>query len=250
MKTNYKILICGLGVLAVFGVVVPGTIIFSAQQDQATQAFCTKVSEYSLKVEQKIIDREAGLEQKREQINNRFRERWEKQDSDLDTKRDKWDDNREDQYSRLRERATTEEQKQAVEAFKNSIQVAISARRSAVDAALSVYRQGIEQAFTSRKSSVDAALDVFRNSIKTAFNQAQTDCAGGTDFKTIRQDLKAGLKTAREKFVSDKQAIEKTGPSVSGLVTAKNQAIQKAFQDFKTATEQARTALKTAFGEE
>mgnify|MGYP003394927659 CR=1 FL=1 len=37
---------------------------------------------------------------------------------------------------------------------------------------------------------------------------------------------------------------------MSNLVTTKNQAIQKAFQDFKTVVEEARKELKTAFPEE
>ena len=53
------------------------------------------------------------------------------------------------------------------------------------------------------------------------------------------------MKAARDKFKSDRQAIERINHSA--LAQTHRQAIQKAISDFKAAMEKARADLKAAF---
>ncbi len=56
------------------------------------------------------------------------------------------------------------------------------------------------------------------------------------------------MKSAQDKFKSDRQAIEKLKDSLEPIRATRKQAVEKAIADFKTAMEKARTDLKAAFG--
>jgi hypothetical protein len=65
----------------------------------------------------------------------------------------------------------------------------------------------------------------------------------------VRTELKADLKTARDKYKSDIQAAEKIGDSIQALIKARRDAVAKAIEDFKAALEKAKVDLKAAWGE-
>ncbi|PJE69458.1 MAG: hypothetical protein COU98_01970 [Candidatus Staskawiczbacteria bacterium CG10_big_fil_rev_8_21_14_0_10_38_10] len=241
MKMNSKTLV---SVLLVANIFLPNVILA-----QNGSNFCSRLSEFRTKVDQGIADREEKLNEKRNQILNRLEDRWDKRDNQLAEKRAKWDGNRDEHYAKLLERAKTEEQEQAVEKFKATIESAVVTRRTAVDAALVAFRQGLEQALTSRRTSVNGIIDIFKNSVASAFQKTEENCGSNIEKAPIVKDLRASLKAAREKFNADRQEIEKLGPVMSNLVITRNQAIQKAFQDFRTVVEEARKELKIAFPE-
>ncbi len=247
MKMNSKKTL--IGILITANILLPGILLAENGKD-AKDNFCSRLSEFHSKVDQKITNLDTKLEEKINQILTRLGVRWNNRDTRLTEKKEKWDTNRNEHYAKLIERAKTEEQKQAVNKFIEKIEVAVAVRRTAVNAAIQTFRQGLEQARTTRQSSIRTAVSVFKNSVNSAFEKAESDCKKGVDKTAISKELKTSLKNARDKLTDDKQTIEKLGPVMSGLVTTKNQAIQKAFQDFKTVVEEARKELKVAFPED
>lgn len=234
-----------MGVLIAANIVFPNFLL--AQNPKQQSAFCSRLSEFALKIDQRLANREQKLEEKRTEISNRLKDRWDKRDVQLEKKLDKWEANRVKHYAKLAEKAKTEEQKKALNTFENTIEAAVAKRTSEVNTAMENFQQGIEQALISRRSSVDEIVSDFKDSVKAVFEQAKADCTADKDIKTIRDGVLTGLKSAREKFTADRQAIEKLGPTMSQLVTTRNQAIQKAFEDFRTAVKEARDNLKAAF---
>jgi len=57
------------------------------------------------------------------------------------------------------------------------------------------------------------------------------------------------MKTAQDKFKSDRQAIEKLKDSLEPIRAARKQEAEKAIADFKAAMEKARADLKAALGQ-
>ena len=214
---------------------------------QASKNFCQRVSEFSSRIDQKITEQNVKLEAKRNETANKISSRRQERTSNLAEIRTKWDESRTEHFQKLREKAETDAQKQALIQFKEAVNSAISTRRAAVDAANSGFQQGVDQAITARKIAADAAVANFRNSVKAAWDKAKTDCASGVNTATVRQNLKSALKSAREKFVSDKQAVEKLRDSMKNLIQTRKQAIEKANQDFKAAMEKAKDDLKAVF---
>ncbi len=210
--------------------------------------FCSRASETLINIEEKIADNAAKIEAKRIEALNNLERRRNERDARIDEGRAKAGDIRTEQFAKLEKLAKTDVQKQALTAFKEAVKNAIASRPAAIDAAIETFRQGTSQALTERKTAVDAAVAAYRNAVKTALEKAQSDCTKGVSAATIHKNLRTALKTAKEKFTSDKQAIEKLAVDKKVLIENRKQAIEKAIQDFKTAMEKAKADFKTAFG--
>ncbi len=208
---------------------------------------CNRISDLSLKIGQRMDNLSAKIEEKVSQREQTIENRWQKRDGQKTENRTEWDANRAEHIAKLEERATTDAQKQAVAQFKETVNAAISARRAAIDSAIETFRKSVESAITARKTKLDDAENAYRNAVNTAYQKAQTDCASSVEPAQIRTALKANLKSAKEKFNSDREIIEKMQDSMETLIASRKQAVERAIQDFKTAMEKARTDLKAAF---
>jgi len=253
MKENFKKIF--IFFLALFGgCCIVAVSLTLAQGDNAQgaalrQNLCSRISALATKVDQRIANRQSNLDGKRNQISLRLQKIQDQRASQLAAKREKWDNARAVHYEKLESRARTDAQKQALTQFKQEVDAAIAARRTAVDLALANFEQGISEALISRRSSSDAVLNEFRNSIRAAFGQTESNCASDKQFSEIRESLRSGLQAAKDGLSSDVQSIDKLGAQVSELVKARNEAIQQAVQDFKAKMETARDNFKAAVQE-
>jgi len=215
--------------------------------EQKIKNFCSQFSGFTSKIDQRILSIEDKLTAKRLEITNRFQERRENREIKLDEIRAKWDANREEHYVELEKRAQTEAQKQAVVDFKKAVNDAVTARRLAIDTAIEDFKTGTDQAMASRKDSIDKLKIDYQNAVKAAIAKAQTDCATGLVPATVRQTLTNDLKAAKDKFNSEKQAIDKLQATKDQLIATKKAAFEKAISDFKAAMEKAKSDFKAAF---
>ncbi len=161
--------------------------------------------------------------------------------------RETGDSRRENHYTKLEERATTDAQKSAVAKFKATMETAVRTRRTAIDTALRTYKAGVDALLKKRQDDTQSALTKMRTSIKTATDKAKTDCTAGVDAATIRSTLQASTKAAREQFKTDRQNIEKGRTGLEELRKTRNASIKAAVDSFKTTAENARKELRSAF---
>lgn len=208
---------------------------------------CSRITNWMDKISQDINNRENRLQEKRAEREQIMNNRREERDEKLAQIRERWEANREKQYSKLEEKAQTDEQKQAVIEFKQAVDAAIAARKAAIGAAIKTYRDGLDEAIDGRKTAADVAKAAYRNAYQVAVQKAKDDCTAGVDANQIRTTLMASLKAAREAYNSARQAIEQADVKV--LVEARQTAFKKALEDFKAAMQTARDALKAAFAE-
>lgn len=249
--TCKKILTVGLEVAIITTILAP--ILVLAQADDAggpptgAKGICARLSTIIERTGQRITERDSKLETKRAEISNKIETRRSERDSKLEMRREKWDTNRAEHFAKLEERAQTDEQKQAVLSFTEAVTAAIAERRAAISNAIQDFRDGVNEATASRKESVDELVRSYRDSIQSTFAKAESDCEGGVDPKTVREDLRTTQKAIRAEFISDKQEIEKIKVSMESLITAKREAIKTAIEDFKAEVEEARDRFKAAF---
>jgi len=157
MKMNYnKFFISILGAVMAVNLFLPALLF--AQGTPAERGFCARVNEVDSLIDQRIVDREARLQEKSQERTNNLDERRNERDSRLLEYRIRRDENRQEHYDALEARAETDAQKQAVIEFKAAVEEAIAARKSAIDEAIQAFRTDIDQAIASRKSAVDAAV--------------------------------------------------------------------------------------------
>jgi len=248
-KDFKKILFATLGTIAAVQLVLPSVLMAQNAQsaDNLAKAFCTRLSMISSELDQRFADRQAKILARQTERLNNLAERRSDRDAKLTEKRSQWDARRNQLYAKLEVKAKTDSQKQAITAFKAAVDAAVATRKAAVDAAISSFRQGLDQAIATRKAAVDAAVNAYKSAAQTTRGQALADCSAGIAAKTIRDSYRASMKAARDKFQNDKQAIDKLGETASSLALIRQQAVEKALQDFKAALETARDNLKAAF---
>ena len=203
---------------------------------------CTRISDLASKAEQKT----GQIKTPGERFAN-WQEKATENDAKLAALRAQWSANRDAQFAKLNERATTDAQKAAVAEFEATTEAAISTRLAAVDAAIAIFRAGVKNLITTREQGVGDDRTAFEAAIKAAFDQAQTDCKNNVAPATVRTTLKTALAAARSKFKLDKQDVPKVGGDIQALITARKTAVDAAMATFKSTMEAARVTLKKAF---
>jgi hypothetical protein len=264
MKTNFKTNLLMVSITTLSFLVISNALAApgnsNALNDRGNAA--VKKGEIKIDMAEKVCDKLGDLKSKITQrlsnFENSVQERWRNREENWKTKtgevdkrlanfRTKQDENLKAHIAKLTEKATTDEQKAAVAKFQSTMEVAISVRRTAVDSAIDTFRNSVNKLVNDRQSSLVLAASAFKSSVAAAFNSAESDCSSGKDAKTIRQNLHASLKAAREKFVSDRQNVAKISDQVQALNQTKKQAIEKAIADFKAAMQNAVAELKKSF---
>jgi hypothetical protein len=217
------------------------------KQDAAAKGICLRIDEISSKTKENVSQKEEGINAR---IQNKLQEmdqNREKRDNELAEFRTNADEWRDKNYQLLEGKATTDEQKQAVEKFKTAVETAVKIRRESIDTAIDNFRDGVDKARTDHKSSLEGAMNSYQNAVQTAFEKAKNDCENGVDEKTVRTTLRTSLESSKGQLREDKAGVTKFRDTMKVLIDAKKTAFEKAISDFKTAMKAATGDLKKAF---
>jgi hypothetical protein len=247
IKANFNRWVAAALVVATQAV-IPAASAQVRPQGSVAQNFCSRITAFGAQIETRLNDRQTALKIKRDGEKKRlidhraaYQEKKKEVRTEAATKRN-------EALKKLEATVETEEQKNALIAFKAAMETAMTARKASVDAAQKAFQEGLDKVVADRKASSDAIVASFRAAVKAAFAAAKADCAAKTDPETVKENLKAALEAARQKFQTDRNALAKQGDAVKVLVETRQAAFQKAHDDFKAAAEKARDELKTAFG--
>jgi hypothetical protein len=157
------------------------------------------------------------------------------------------DQKRADAIAKLNGKNLTDAEKAAVAAFQATVNQAVSTRRSAIDAAITAYRTSLDQALAGRVNNVDEATSTYATAVQAAYAKAYSDCQAKVSSKTIRTNLNAALKSARQAFTANRQTLTKLQSIIAPLAKTRQQAITAAESAFKSAITAATATLKAAF---
>lgn len=246
--TSFATMLAVCGTLVAAPVFAMGGTSATTTRPTVSVNFCTnlttlstnaalKMAQWDKTWEQKVSERTAALEKKRNE-----------REAKLASVRAGSDTKRAESYEKIMGKATTDEQRAAVEKFKTAVESAVTVRKAAVDSAINSYKTGIDNAVNARRVALDAALAKFNAAIKAAEDKAAADCTvAGAKPYDIRLAAKAAIKTARDQFRTDRLAAPKVSDAVKTLQPIRKAAIEKAVSDFKAAVEAAKVELKSAF---
>ncbi len=209
---------------------------------------CERITERAGAFQQKASDQESQIKTRNMTRLTNWTTKESEQDAKLAGLRAGWDTNRKNQFSALEAKAQTDAQKTAVANFETITNAAITTRRAAVDDAIKAFRIGMQNAITTRQGQIDQLVSGSAASRQSLWSKAEADCTAGVDAKTVMANLKSGMQAIRTQTQSDKQNVAKINTTVATLVATRKATVDKAFSDFKATMEQARIALKKAFG--
>jgi len=243
-----------LSILIISSILILAPVLILAQgkgqgSENKKGGSCNLISQMQSRIMEKMNKGKGNLNGKHEEVKNRLQERKQEREMKLEQKREKWDENREDHFTKLQERAGTDEQKQAVTKFVETITTAVSTRRDAFDQAIGDFQEGLDGIQGSRADILETAMESYEQGIGQAFEKAEQDCEDEVDIKTVRNNLRDDLKDIRDQYREDVQQFQGHGEDIQALVEIKKESMNDAKDEFKEILEEALGVLKTAFPE-
>jgi len=208
--------------------------------------FCTKLPADEQAISEGLNNRITTMDKNRETHANNLASQRAKFDETVTANRAKWDTERQQNFTALQNKATTDTQKAAVTTFEQTVLGLVQTHRSTIDAARDTFRAGEDQLIAGRQSEVNTAVSDFQSAINQTESSAAASCQAGTKSATVRQAFISGLRTDRSNFQSALSQIQPIEAAVKSLATTRTDAVQAADTSFTSGVKAAGQILKTA----
>lgn len=167
----------------------------------------------------------------------------------LSQKRKEWDTLRSAHYDKLSTKAVSDEQKQAVATFKDTIENAVSLRRQKVDTAVDEFRAGLTNIVSGEQGSVSSIFKTYMTAVNSALQTAQTSCNNGSDPAQARLQLQQDIRAARTNLLSSQIGLSKIRTDIEALRVTRQTAIDAAVTEFNQTANNAQLTLRTVLGQ-
>ena len=151
-------------------------------------------------------------------------------------------------FDKILAKATTTEQKLAVNEFISSVKQAVTVRQEAVNAYRNTYRSGVDQVLAERKNKLETAIALNKTATENAIAKAKTDCANGVDNATVRANLQNSIRNAHESFKATINGMGKISDSLKKMAEIRKTSFEKAHSDFRDNLEALKVTLKAKLG--
>ena len=206
--------------------------------------FCINIPTLAISINQEVSSRIekmlASQSVAGQELNRKSAERQNK----LLAQRQQWDKNREAQYDSLYKKAKNEEQKLAVDSFKNEVEKAVLLRRSANQKSMNEFELSIDDYLFSEKNKLALATSNYQKNLILATSKAVRECSSASDQSNARPELISTL-TQSQSYVKNgngenitiqaqiDEIASKKRESIKEANLAFDQKISKAKADFE-----------------
>jgi hypothetical protein len=196
-------------------------------------------------VDSEISKRETRLNSAYDKRSKTFTTKRQDWDKRLLEKRDAWDAQRQQNFTKMEAKAKTAAQKEAVATYKSAVLAAVNTRRTANDAARAAFRNGVEDFASGHRSEVLADLTTFKGAVTAAETTAKTNCeADPSQGVTIRTTFRNALKTARQDYAATRKD-DPLDSQIKTLAQTRDQTIKTNDETFRRTIQTARETLLT-----
>lgn len=253
IKTNFKLIapVLAAAILGAALLVSPAFAQTNSSTDSANLhkgKTCAVYSDRATKIAERAAATQAKIDAARANQLTKLNNNRAKNDKKIADDRLNADQKRAQALTKLLSKAsTTDVQKAAIATFQTSLNQAVTARRAAIDAAIAAYRTAVDQLKASHQINVDQATTTYQAAVTAAYAKALADCQANVDPKTVRTNLNAALKAAKQAYDASRQSLAGLQSIIGPLAKTRQQAIAAAESTFKTTVTSATTALKAAF---
>jgi len=210
------------------------------------QDFCSRLTTLDIYLDNLITQRISLVNTARNDRSNKLTSQFAALDVERSANRTKWDSDRDTQYEKMYEKATTNIQKQAIDQFKATIEDAVTKRRADVDSAASTYRNSIKTSMTLKQSGVDGAIDTYKSTVLTAETNAQASCSAGVGPGIVREVFLTELQTARTSLKTGENGTNNLDNKITTHSVSYQKTVEIASAEFNATLIQARDTLKLA----
>ena len=237
---------------AIVAIVVPvslstATIFAAPATTTRTTAFCTNLPSTISKVNSSLSNLQSKLTTAWNNRNAQIATNDTKWDQALAADRAKWAAQRQNEFTELQAKATTDAQKAAVQTYITALSDAINSRESANDQARATFRSGLTSLLASQQSTINSQVATFTGTVNAAEATAQSSCAATPSDTSIRTTFVSATRTARSAYNSDRKSDSGIGTQVKALAATRDAAIKANDTAFAATAKAEATALKAAF---
>ena len=249
MKTNIfsiRRLIVGTVLLSLL---VPSLTLAQDRQRPADGLnICDNLDELRDQAQTRRAERAAKMKERHAERVSDFKSHRDDRRTEIEEKRTKREGDREERYAKLRDRATTDGQEEAVEEFIDTIKALVETRMTAVDAAIEAFEDGVEALREERNGAADDFAADVEAAIDAIFDEAEAMCEDEAKPADVRAGIKAGFESMRADFQA-RRAEYSFRDDFKALADARKAAIAAARDEFRTGYQAAKEELKAAFTE-
>lgn len=210
---------------------------------------CDSINTIAQKITNQLSEKKAKYDSRMSGDVEKTQQQYQERVNSLAEKRQQWDEQRQRNFTLLREKAISDQQKTSVEKYIDTVSRAILDRRTANDQAIEVFYNSV----LALRGQANAAADTISSEAIANVNKAATDaiaeCNEGADITVVKASLKAQLKQIREDTKSTNQASELKA-QLERLVKQRKDTIATNVSVFKESVQGARKALLAEFGSE
>jgi hypothetical protein len=160
--------------------------------------------------------------------------------------RAKSDAKREESYSKLYQKYSSETQKIAIDEYKTSIDNAINLRRQKTDLARENFISEVNKLASNHYQTVSLSENKVITAVQAASDLAASQCADGLNPAQVSASFKQSLISAKSGFRIDKAELESKKLKIDSLLNTRKQAIDSASQEFRASVQAAKEKLLTS----
>lgn len=211
-----------------------------------TSPFCTNLATESAKVKANLTELSSKLSAAWVQQGATKTTDWQQVDQKVSANRAAADAKLIDSLTKLAEKATSDNQKQAITDYAAAVNAALTTRRNDTDNARITFRNAVNNLMASRQETVTAQLNTFIDSVDTAIATAKDVCTSdptsGVATHKIYQD---SLAEARTTFQNNRSGNDKIKTELTILSAARDDNFKTIDAAFKASMTAAKTTLQT-----
>ena len=209
--------------------------------------FCINIPTLATSINQEVSSRIekmlASQSVAGQELNRKSAERQNK----LLAQRQQWDKNREAQYDSLYKKAKNEEQKLAVDSFKNEVEKAVLLRRSANQKSMNEFELSIDDYLFSEKNKLALATSNYQKNLILATSKAVRECSSASDQSNARPELISTI-TQSQSYVKNGSAENITiQAQIDEIASKKRESIKEANLAFDQKISKAKADFERTF---
>jgi len=250
MKYHYKIYLIPTLIL-ILGALISLSYSGIAQaesipaREDVGAGICARLDDIESKMQDSMLSRQRVLEKRRSDQAKKMQSNFENKTLQISELRSQWDKNRFSHYEKLGEKATTQEQKSALEEFKNTIESAVAKRRAAFDQATQDYRNSVEYTMNNKQNGIDEIINTYKSRVSQAQQQLDIDCKQSKSEIEIKQDFNNRLQQAKNNLTDNQTGMDQIVLQINQAKQNRLNIIEAATQEFKATLDTAKSSLKS-----
>lgn len=207
--------------------------------------FCASLEQATQKIAQNILEQESKYANKEKDRQSRFEDKVSARERTMQSTRLDTDVVHDRMFTKLVAHATTDEERAAIEKFKQGLNIAIATRRASVEAAVTRFNSESAKLIALRAHDIDNATTTLRNATTKAGIVARNNCKKGLAGTTVRARYTRDLKNARMQFQVDVASALKRNQGISPLIKSRDTDVKAAVDEFKDTLATLRLELET-----